>query len=48
VPIEPILNLSKKKLKPLRRYTLEELLVGMTSDKQPPFEDDWPVGKELI
>jgi hypothetical protein len=31
-----------------RRFTLEELLAGMTPDKKPPFEDDWPMGEELI
>jgi hypothetical protein len=34
--------------KPRRRFTLEELLAGMTPDKKPLFEDDWPVGEELI
>jgi hypothetical protein len=34
--------------KPRRRFTLEELLAGMTPDKKPFFEDDWPVGQELI
>jgi len=31
-----------------RRFTLEELLEGMTPDKKPRSEDDWPVGEELI
>jgi len=31
-----------------RRFTLEELLAGMTPDKQHPLEDDGPVGKELL
>ena len=31
-----------------RRMTLEELLEGMTPDKKPQFEDDWPIGEELI
>ncbi|HEX3884097.1 MAG TPA: AbrB/MazE/SpoVT family DNA-binding domain-containing protein [Stellaceae bacterium] len=31
-----------------RRFTLEELLAGMTPDKKHPLEDDGPVGKELL
>lgn len=31
-----------------RRFTLEELLEGMTPDRQHPMEDDWPVGEELL
>jgi antitoxin MazE len=31
-----------------RRFTLEELLAGMTPDRKHPLEDDGPVGKELL
>jgi antitoxin MazE len=31
-----------------RRFTLEELLVGMTPERSEFMEDDWPVGDELI
>jgi antitoxin MazE len=31
-----------------RRFTLEELLAGMTPEKKHPLEDDGPVGKELL
>jgi hypothetical protein len=31
-----------------RRLTIEELVAGMTPDKEHPLEDDWPVGEELI
>jgi hypothetical protein len=31
-----------------RRMTIEELVAGMTPDKQHPLEDDWPIGEELI
>jgi antitoxin MazE len=31
-----------------RRYTLEELLVGMTPERSEFMEDDWPMGNELI
>lgn len=31
-----------------RRFTLEELVAGMTPDKEHPLEDDGPVGAELI
>jgi hypothetical protein len=30
------------------RTTIEELLEGMKPDKAPTFEDDWPMGEELI
>lgn len=30
------------------RYTLDELLAGMTPDKEHPLEDDGPVGSELL
>ena len=31
-----------------RRFTIEELVKGMTPVKEHPMEDDWPVGDELI
>ncbi len=31
-----------------RRFTLEELLAGMTPEKEHPLEDDGPVGRELL
>ena len=31
-----------------RRFTLEELLEGMTPDREHPMEDDWPTGEELL
>ena len=31
-----------------RRFTLEELLEGMTPGEKRELQDDWPVGEELI
>lgn len=31
-----------------RRFTIAELVAGMTPDNEHPFEDDGPVGRELI
>jgi antitoxin MazE len=31
-----------------RRFTIEELVAGMTPDNEHPLEDDGPVGDELI
>jgi antitoxin MazE len=31
-----------------RRFTLEELVVGMTPERSEFMEDDWPMGEELI
>jgi hypothetical protein len=31
-----------------RRFTLEELVAGMTPETEHPLEDDGPVGEELI
>jgi hypothetical protein len=31
-----------------RRFTIEELVAGMTPENEHPLEDDWPVGEELI
>ncbi|HEX3536286.1 MAG TPA: AbrB/MazE/SpoVT family DNA-binding domain-containing protein [Stellaceae bacterium] len=31
-----------------RRFTLEELLAGMSPDKEHPLEDDAPRGEELL
>ena len=31
-----------------RRFTLGELLAGMTPEREHPLEDDWPVGEELL
>jgi hypothetical protein len=31
-----------------RRFTLEELLAGMTPESEHPLEDDGPQGEELI
>jgi antitoxin MazE len=31
-----------------RRFTIEELMVGMTPERSELMEDDWPVGDELI
>jgi antitoxin MazE len=31
-----------------RRFTLEELLAGMTPERSEFMEDDWPMGEELI
>ena len=31
-----------------RRFTLEELLAGMTPEREHPLEDDEPLGEELI
>jgi hypothetical protein len=31
-----------------RRLTIEELVAGMTRDNEPLWEDDWPVGDEII
>jgi antitoxin MazE len=31
-----------------RRFTIEELVVGMTPERSEFMEDDWPVGEELI
>ena len=31
-----------------RRFTPEELLAGMTPGEKSEFQDDWPVGEELI
>lgn len=31
-----------------RRFTHEELLKGMTPDREHPIEDDWPIGEELL
>jgi hypothetical protein len=31
-----------------RRFTLEELVAGMTPETEHPSEDDGPVGEELI
>ena len=30
------------------RFTLEELVAGMTPEDEHPLDDDWPVGEELI
>jgi hypothetical protein len=30
------------------RFTIEELVVGMTPGSEPWMEDDWPIGEELI
>jgi hypothetical protein len=44
---ETATEVSKSRSKPYR-MTLEELLAGMTPDEKPLFEDDWPMGEELI
>jgi antitoxin MazE len=31
-----------------RRFTIEELVVGMTPEPSEFMEDDWPMGEELI
>jgi antitoxin MazE len=31
-----------------RRFTIEELVVGMTPERSEFMEDDWPMGDELI
>jgi antitoxin MazE len=31
-----------------RRFTIEELVVGMTPERSEFTEDDWPMGDELI
>jgi antitoxin MazE len=31
-----------------RRFTIEELVAGMTPDNEHPLEDDGPIGDELI
>jgi len=31
-----------------RRFTIEELVEGMTQERSELMEDDWPVGDELI
>lgn len=31
-----------------RRFTIEELVVGMTPERSEFMEDDWPMGAELI
>ena len=31
-----------------RRFTIEELVEGMTPERSEFMEDDWPVGEELI
>jgi antitoxin MazE len=31
-----------------RRFTLDELIAGMTPDREHPLEDDGPVGEELV
>jgi antitoxin MazE len=31
-----------------RRFTIEELVVGMTPERSEFMEDDWPMGEELI
>jgi antitoxin MazE len=31
-----------------RRFTIEELVVGMTPERSDLMEDDWPMGDELI
>jgi len=31
-----------------RRFTIEELVAGMTPENEHPLEDDSPVGEELI
>jgi hypothetical protein len=31
-----------------RRFTIEELVAGMTPQDEPLLEDDWPIGEELI
>lgn len=31
-----------------RRYTIEELVAGMTPEGSEFMEDDWPMGEELI
>jgi antitoxin MazE len=31
-----------------RRFTLDELLAGMTPEQEPPLEDDGPRGEELV
>lgn len=31
-----------------RRFTIEELIEGMTPERSEFMEDDWPVGDELI
>jgi antitoxin MazE len=31
-----------------RRFTIEELVAGMTPENEHPLEDDGPVGEELI
>jgi hypothetical protein len=33
---------------PKRRFTIEELVVGMTPDREQLMEDDWPMGEEII
>jgi len=30
------------------RFTIEELVAGMTPENEHPLKDDWPVGEELI
>jgi hypothetical protein len=31
-----------------RRFTIKELVAGMTPENEHPLEDDWPVGEEVI
>jgi antitoxin MazE len=31
-----------------RRFTIEELVEGMTPERSEFMEDDWPIGEELI
>ncbi|MGH7094357.1 MAG: AbrB/MazE/SpoVT family DNA-binding domain-containing protein [Stellaceae bacterium] len=31
-----------------RRFTIEELVAGMTPEHSDLMEDDWPIGEELI
>jgi antitoxin MazE len=31
-----------------RRFTIEELVAGMTPERSEFMEDDWPMGEELI